>query len=224
MSYANYSTVQYVIRFHDHPSHQFLFESRNDALACLSSDLTLISDRDGRNLVVFYNSKTHFFYLPSWPNPRDYYPLLFIDIQLDSFSYFNTPVTFSLNIFWRHHNISLSKTALKKLDICEDSIKISSSRSCCKGCLTHPCLEYRPHVCEGSHFTILLIQTRCVKAFQKTFLILFSFVYIGWALYFWYYKWWWNGDAMNTVNTRYGWCALLWLSSLRHPLLNHGYW
>lgn len=55
-SYAEKSTLYYPIRFQNSPSQQLLIDLMNLAVACLTSDLSLISELSRENLVVFISS------------------------------------------------------------------------------------------------------------------------------------------------------------------------
>ncbi len=81
-SYADDTTLHYSTSFKRQPKLQELQISRNDAAERLTSDLSIISDWDRRNLVSLNVSKTQFLHLPTRHNLPHSYPLFFNNTQL----------------------------------------------------------------------------------------------------------------------------------------------
>lgn len=75
-SYVDDSTLCYSIRIHGHPFQDFLIESRKSTMTCLTSDLSLILDWGGNNLVVPNASKAQFLHLLVRYNILQDFPLL----------------------------------------------------------------------------------------------------------------------------------------------------
>ncbi|KAK3884497.1 hypothetical protein Pcinc_011235 [Petrolisthes cinctipes] len=167
-SYADDSTLHYSTHYDNRPSQQLLSTSRDDAVARLTSDLSLISNWGRENLVVFNASKTQFLHLSTRTNLPDNYPLSFNDTQLNLSPSLNIlGVSFSHNLSWRDHITSLAKTASKKLGVLRrfrDYFTPSQLLSLYRG-LICPCMEYGSHVWGGSTFTTLLDKVES-KAFR----------------------------------------------------------
>jgi hypothetical protein len=167
-SYADDTTLHFSTSFANRPSQQLLNTSRDDAVACLTSDLSLISDWGKENLVVFNASKTQFLHLSTRYNLPNDYPLYFDDTQLNPSSSLNIlGVSFSHDLSWRDHITSLAKTASKKLGVLRrfrDFFTPTQLLSLYRG-LIRPCMEYGCHVWGGSPHTALLGRVES-KAFR----------------------------------------------------------
>ncbi|MCP4266355.1 MAG: hypothetical protein GY777_12405, partial [Candidatus Brocadiaceae bacterium] len=70
-SYADDTTLHYSPHFNSRPSQEALQASRDEAVAHLASDLSLISDWGSENLVLFNASKTQFLHLSTRHNLLD---------------------------------------------------------------------------------------------------------------------------------------------------------
>src|ERR1044072_1084796 len=116
-SYADDSTLHYSFQFERRPSQQQLIDSRRIALEQLTSDLSRISNWGRENMVVFNVSKTQLLHLSSRHNlPHNYD--IFENTRLKPSSVLNIlGVSFSRDLSWKDHIISLSKQASKRLGI-----------------------------------------------------------------------------------------------------------
>ena len=116
--YADNTTLHFSTSYNRHPTQQELSDSRWDAIGCLTSDLSLVSDWGRANLVLFNASKTQFLQQSTRHNLPDNYPLFFIDTQLPLSSTLNILglfLTEKLNIQFRIS--TLAKSASKKLGV-----------------------------------------------------------------------------------------------------------
>ncbi|MCP5005068.1 MAG: hypothetical protein GY941_14210, partial [Planctomycetes bacterium] len=117
-SYADDTTLHYSTHFNSRPSQEALQASRDEAVAHLASDLSLISDWGRENLVVFNASKTQFLHLSTRQNLPDVYPLIINNTQLKPSPSLNIlGVSFSSNHSWKTHIRSLAKTTFMKLGV-----------------------------------------------------------------------------------------------------------
>ena len=89
-AYADDTTLHFSTSYNRRPIQQVLSDSRRDAIGCLTSDLSLVSDCGRANLVLFNASKIQFLQLSIQHNLPDNYPLFFNDIQLSLSSTLNT--------------------------------------------------------------------------------------------------------------------------------------
>ena len=167
-SYADDSTLHYSTRFNIRPSQHSLQLSRDEAMAHLSSDLSLISDWGRENLVVFNASKTQFLHLSTRHNLPDVYPLAFNDTQLNPCPSLNIlGISFSSDFSWKSHISSLAKTASMKLGVLyrlRGFLSPTQLLALYRG-LIRPCMEYSSHVWGGSSHTSLLDRVES-KAFR----------------------------------------------------------
>src|ERR1044072_725209 len=115
--YADDSTLHYSFQFERRPSQQQLTEARRVVLEQLTSDLSLISNWGRENMVFFNDSKTQFLHLYTQHNlPHNY--IFFENTQLKPSSFLNIlGVSFSCDLSWEDHIISLLKQASKWLSV-----------------------------------------------------------------------------------------------------------
>ena len=167
-SYADDSTLHYSTRFSQHPSQQLLQDSRDEAIAHLNSDLTLISNWGRDNLVSFNASKTQFLHLSTRHNLPEDYPLFFNDTQLKPSSSLNIlGVSFSSDLSWKDHITTLAKTASQKLGVLNRLRRFFTPAqflALYRGTV-RPCIEYCSHVWGGSTHTKFLKKVES-KAFR----------------------------------------------------------
>ena len=117
-SYADHTTLHFSMSYNRHPTQQELSDSRRDAIECLTSDLSLVSDWSRANLTLFNASKTQFLQVSTRYNLPDNYPLFSNDTQLPLSSTLNTvSLSFTKNLNWQFHISILAKSASKKLGV-----------------------------------------------------------------------------------------------------------
>ena len=160
--------MHFSISYNRHPTQQELNDSKRDAIGRLTSDLSLVSDWDRANLVLFNASKTQFLQLSTWHNLPDNYPLFFNDTQLPFSSTLNTlGLSFTKNLNWQFHISTLAKSASKKSGVLW-RLRLfffpSQLVALYRG-LIRPCMEYGSHVWKGSTHTVLLKRVES-KAFR----------------------------------------------------------
>ena len=167
-SYADDSTLHYSTYFLRRPSQNSLTLSREAAVARLTSDLSLISKWGKENLVVFNASKTQFLHLSTRHDLPQNYQLTFNDTQLTPSSSLQIlGVSFSRDLSWKEHIISLAKSASKKLGVLyrlRNYFSPSQLLSLYRG-LVRPCMEYSSHVWGASPHTSILDKVE-LKAFR----------------------------------------------------------
>ena len=167
-SYADDSTLHFSTKFDRRPTQQELNNSRRDAIARLTSDLSLISEWGKANLVLFNASKTQFLHLSTRHNLPDNYPLFFDKTQLSPSSTLDIlGLSFTKNLNWKLHISSLAKTASKKLGVLwrlRQHFTPSQLLTLYRG-LIRPCMEYASHIWGGSTHTALLNRVES-KAFR----------------------------------------------------------
>ena len=109
-SYADDSTLHYSFKFSKCPNLTELAVKREDALARLTFDLSIISNWSKENFVVFNASKTQFLHLSTRHNLPNDYNIFFENTQLKPSPVLNIlGVSFSHDLSFRDHVISLSK-------------------------------------------------------------------------------------------------------------------
>ena len=157
-SYADDSTLHTSIYFHKRPSKQELSRAREAALARLSSDLSFISDWGRENLVAFNASKTQFLHITTRTDLPDI-SLSFDNTQITPSSSMNIlGVSFSSDLSWKDHIISLAKSASQKMGMLFRLRYFFTPKqllSVYKG-IVRPCMEYASHLWHGSPHTALL--------------------------------------------------------------------
>ncbi len=117
-SYADDTTMHYSTSFDRHPNHQELQISRTNAAEHLTSDLSVISDWERRNLGYFNASKAQFLHLSTRQNLQYNYPLFFNNTQLSLSLLLNSlglSCTSKLNK--KFHSSSLAKSASARLGV-----------------------------------------------------------------------------------------------------------
>ena len=167
-SYADDSTLHLSIRFPQRPTQQMLQQAREVAMAHLNSDLAHISNWGKSNLVKFNSSKTQFMHITMRRNTPAAYPLQFDSTQLTPSSSLNIlGVSFSPDLSWKDHIISLAKSASKKLGVLsrlQTFFNPAQLLTLYRGFI-RPCMEYNSHVWGGSTHTALLNRVES-KAFR----------------------------------------------------------
>ena len=139
-----------------------------DAIGCLASDLSLVSDWGRANLVLFNASNTQFLQLYTWHNLPDNYSFFFNDTQLSLASTLNTlGLSFTKNLNLQFLISTLAKSAFKNLDVLwrlhpffSPSQLLALYRD-----LIRPCMEYGSYVWVGSTHTAVLYRVES-KAFR----------------------------------------------------------
>jgi hypothetical protein len=117
-SYAANSTLHYSFHFEKHPTQLQVAHARRVALEQLTSDLSRISNWGRENMVVFNAAKTQFFHLSTRRNLPHNYNISFENTQLKPSPILNNlSVSFSRDLSWKDHIISLSKSASKRLGV-----------------------------------------------------------------------------------------------------------
>src|ERR1700755_1679930 len=112
------STLHYSFQFERRPSQQQLTDSRRMALEQLTSDLSRISNWGRENMVAFNASNTQFLHLSTRHNLPHNYDILFENTRLKPSSVLNIlGVSFSRDLSWKDHIISLSKQPSKRLGV-----------------------------------------------------------------------------------------------------------
>src|ERR1700755_603917 len=114
------------------------------ALEQLTSDLSLISNWGRENMVVFNASKTQFLHLSTRHNLPYNYDIFFENTQLKPSSVLNIlRVSFSRDLSWKDHIISLPKQASKRLGVLRRLRGFLRHPSCllCIGVLFAPVLR-----------------------------------------------------------------------------------
>jgi hypothetical protein len=122
------------------------------ALEQLTSDLSLISNWGRENMVFFNASKTQFLHLYTQHNlPHNY--IFFENTQLKPSSFLNIlGVSFSCDLSWEDHIISLSKQASKRLGVLrrlQHFFNLPQLLALYRGGV-RPCMEYASHIWGGS--------------------------------------------------------------------------
>ena len=116
-SFADDSTLHYSFSFNRQPSVQQLEAARDSALAQLTSDLAKITNWGKENLVVFNASKTQFLHL-STRKPLNNYNIFFENTQLKPSPILTIlGISFSRDLSFKDHIVSLSKHASKRLGV-----------------------------------------------------------------------------------------------------------
>ena len=167
-SYADDSTLHFSIRFTQRPSQQLLQQSRDEAMAHLVSDLSVISNWGNRNLVNFNASKTQFLHFTTRFNLPQSYPLSFDNTEISPSSSLNIlGLTFCQNLSWKDHIMSLAKSASKRLGVLSRLRSFFSPTQLLtlyRG-LVRPCMEYSSHVWGGSPHTALLnrVESKAIR-------------------------------------------------------------
>ena len=148
-SYADASTLHYSFHFERRPTQIQLTQSRSVALEQLTSDLSRISAWGRENMVVFNASKTQFLHLSTRQNPPHNYNIFFENTQLKPSPILNIlGVSFSRDLSWKDHIISLSKTASKRLGVLRRLQKFFTPPQLLalyRG-VVRPCMEYASHI------------------------------------------------------------------------------
>ena len=167
-SSADDSTLHFSTHFTKRPTQQELLNSREEAIAHLNSDLSIISNWGRENLVSFNASKTQFLHLSTRHNLPQDYPLYFNNTQLTPSDSLNIlGISFSPDLSWKDHIYSLAKTASKKLGVLFRLRKYftpSQLLSQYRG-LIRPCMEYCSHVWRSSPHSHILSRVES-KAFR----------------------------------------------------------
>ena len=118
MPYADDTTLHFSTSYNRRPTQQELSDLRSDAIGCLISDLSLVSDWSRANFVLFNASKTQFLQLSTQHCLPDNYLLFFNDTQLPFSSTLNTlGLSFTKNLNRQFHISTLAKSASKKLSV-----------------------------------------------------------------------------------------------------------
>ena len=111
---ADDTTLHFSTSYNRRPTQQKLSDSRWDVIGCLPFDLSLVSDWDRANLVLFNAAKTKFLQLSTRHNLPDNYPLFFNDTQFPLSSTLNTlDLSFTKNLNWQFHISTHAKSASK---------------------------------------------------------------------------------------------------------------
>ena len=141
-------------------------------MAQLTKDLSHVSDWGKENLVVFNASKTQFLHLTTRSDlASDFvYDVFFEGIRLEpSISLNILGVSFSRDLYWKNHIVSLANQASKRLGVLRRLKRFftpSQLFALYRG-LVRPCMEYASHVWGRSprdHVACLdLIQSRAVR-------------------------------------------------------------
>ena len=152
-SYADDITLYFSMSYNRHPTQQEFSDSRWNAIARITSDLSLVCDWDRANLVLFNASKTQFLQLSTWHNLSHTYPLFSNDTQLSLSSTLNTlGQFFTKSLNWQFHISTHAKSASKKVSVLP-FFSPFQPLALYKG-LIHLCMEYGFHVC-STHTALL---------------------------------------------------------------------
>ena len=112
------TTLHFSTSYNRRRTEQELSDSRRDAIGCITSDRSLVSDCGWANQVLFNSSKTQFLQLFTQHNLPDNYLLFINDTQLPLSSTLNTPgLSFTKNQNLQFHIYIRAKSASKKLDV-----------------------------------------------------------------------------------------------------------
>jgi hypothetical protein len=167
-SYADDSTLHYSFHFERRPTQSQLAHARTVALEQLTSDLSRISNWGRENMVVFNASKTQFLHLSTRQNLPHNYNIFFENTQLKPSPLLNIlGVSFSRDLSWKDHIISLSKSASKRLGVLrrlQNFFTPPQLLALYRG-VVRPCMEYASHVWGGSTHTARLEKVES-KAFR----------------------------------------------------------
>jgi hypothetical protein len=148
-SYADDSTLHYSFQLGPCPTQSQIFNARRMALERLTSDLSLISKWGKENMVVFNASKTQFLHLTTRHNLPDNYNIFFENTQLNPSAVLNIlGVSFSRDLTWKDHVVSLTKQASKRLGVLRRLQRFFTSDQLLalyKG-IVRPCMEYASHI------------------------------------------------------------------------------
>src|ERR1700755_775199 len=122
------------------------------ALEQLTSDLSRISNWGRENMVVFNASKTQFLHLSTRHNLPHNYDSFFENTQLKPSSLLKIVfVSFSYDLSWKDHIISLSKQASKRLGVMwrlQHFFTRPQLLTLYRGVIRH-CMEYSSHFSGG---------------------------------------------------------------------------
>ena len=158
-SYADDSTLHYSFHFERRPSQLQLAIAREAALERLASDLSRISNWGRENMVVFNASKTQFLHLTTRHNLPDTYNIFFENTELKPSPVLNIlGVSFSRDLSYKDHIVSLTKQASKRLGVLRrlrNFFTPSQLLALYRG-VVRPCMEYASHIWGGSTHTALL--------------------------------------------------------------------
>ena len=166
-SYADDSTLHYSTRFDRRPAQDDLQRSRTDVQLRMTSDLSVISEWGMQNLVSFNASKTQSLHITT---RRIVTPLTvrFGDSELSPSSSLDIlGISFSPDLSWKDHIISLAKSASRKLGVLTRFRRFFTPPqfySLYRGQI-RPCMEYCSHVWGGSPHVALLdkIERRALR-------------------------------------------------------------
>ena len=125
----------------------------------LASDLSRISNWVRESMVVFNASKTQFLHLTTRHNLPDTYNIFFENTELKPSPILNIlGVSFSRDLSYKDHIVSLTKQASKRLGVLRrlrNFFTPSQLLALYRG-VVRPCMEYASHIWGGSTHTALL--------------------------------------------------------------------
>ena len=158
-SYADDSTLHYSFHFERRPTQLQLLNAREAALERLASDLSRISNWGRENMVIFNASKTQFLHLTTRHNLPNTYNIFFENTELKSSPVLNIlGVSFSRDLSYKDHIVSLTKQASKRLGVLrrlQNFFTPPQLLALYRG-VVRPCMEYASHIWGGSTHTALL--------------------------------------------------------------------
>jgi hypothetical protein len=158
-SYADDSTLHYSFHFERRPTQLQLSNAREAALERLASDLSRISNWGRENMVIFNASKTQFLHLTTRHNLPNTYNIFFENTELKSSPVLNIlGVSFSRDLSYKDHIVSLTKQASKRLGVLrrlQNFFTPPQLLALYRG-VVRPCMEYASHIWGGSTHTALL--------------------------------------------------------------------